>query len=74
MFPFILRGVRLLGIESVYVPMEVRQRIWDLLAMSYKPERLDAMFTEIPLEQVSEVVSELLGGRSRGRWVVNLRA
>ncbi|WP_206424252.1 oxidoreductase [Cohnella candidum] len=71
-FPFILRGVRLIGIDSVLAPMDVRLETWMRLASEFKPDRLDAMYTEISLEQVPECVSAMLAGQSRGRWLVKL--
>jgi len=71
-FPFILRGVRLIGIDSVNAPMETRTRVWRLLAEEFKPEGLDSFVSEIRLRQVPEALSAMLAGRSRGRVVVKL--
>lgn len=71
-YPFILRGVSLLGIDSVQVPMEPRQRVWERLAGEWKPEVLKGMTTEVTLEELGGRINEILAGRVRGRVVVNL--
>src|SRR2546430_5877685 len=54
-FPFILRSVNLLGIESVNCPMELRRQIWDHLASDYKPEHLlDLIGHEAPFEELPQ--------------------
>lgn len=71
-FPFIIRGVRLIGIDSVMVGMEKRGKVWELLAGSYKPQILNELCNEIGLEQVMEQTALLLKGQSKGRTVVKL--
>lgn len=72
-FPFILRGVNLLGIDSVYCPMDKRLNIWDRLATDYKPDHLEKLIQqEITLEQLPEVLPTLLKGQARGRTIVRL--
>ncbi|MFD2613907.1 oxidoreductase [Paenibacillus gansuensis] len=70
--PFILRGIRLIGIDSVYAPMEIRQRIWPLLAGAWKPSGLAAMAEDIALDEIPAAVQRMLQGESRGRLVVKL--
>jgi acrylyl-CoA reductase (NADPH) len=70
--PFILRGVRLIGIDSVMCPMPRRQAAWQALAADLDRARLDAATTEVGLAQALEVAPELLAGRVRGRVVVNV--
>nr|WP_313996766.1 oxidoreductase [uncultured Paenibacillus sp.] len=70
--PFILRGVRLIGIDSVFIPMARRTDIWRQLAGRLKPDKPDALFREIPLGRVPEIVQPMLNGESRGRIVVKL--
>ncbi|RKP50070.1 acryloyl-CoA reductase [Cohnella endophytica] len=72
-FPFILRGVRLIGIDSVFAPMAERRRVWELLASEYKPEALSTLSSEIGLDEVPSALSALLAGQSRGRVVVKIR-
>ena len=60
--PFILRGVSLLGIDSVQCPLVVRKEAWRRLATQLDRTKLDAMTRSIPLEGVQEVASEILAG------------
>lgn len=72
-FPFILRGVNLLGIDSVFCPMSLRQKLWQQLAGAWKPETaLAEGVTELPLERVSEALSTVLAGQAVGRQVIKL--
>jgi putative YhdH/YhfP family quinone oxidoreductase len=71
-FPFILRGIKLIGIDSVFTPMETRERVWQRLASEMKPAALDSTCTEITLEEIPDQVTMLLQGLSRGRTVVRL--
>jgi acrylyl-CoA reductase (NADPH) len=71
-FPFILRGIKLLGIESVMCDLERRSRAWARLANDLAPELLDRMMQIIPLEQVPEQSQVILGGAIRGRVVIDL--
>jgi len=70
--PFILRGIRLLGIDSVMCPIDRRQRAWDRLASDLDPGKLDAMTTLIGLDQVELYARRILKGEIRGRTVVDL--
>src|SRR6266849_6363112 len=70
-FPFILRGVNLLGIESVYCPMELRKELWHRLAGDYKPRHLlDTIAHEVTLEELPQVVATILKGGTRGRTII----
>lgn len=71
-YPFILRGVRLIGIDSVMAQMEKRVRVWELLAGRYKLDKLDAMSEVIVLEEVTAYTKRMLAGDSRKRMVVKL--
>lgn len=71
-YPFIIRGVRLIGIDSVMAGMEIRCKIWALLADAYKPSMLGELFSEISLDQVSDQVATLLNGQAKGRAIVKL--
>jgi NADPH2:quinone reductase len=70
--PFILRGVKLLGIDSVMCPAAKRQAVWRRLATDLKPAGLDAITTEIDLEGLPAAFATLLAGGARGRYVVSL--
>lgn len=72
-FPFILRGVALLGIDSVNTPLDERRAIWERLATDLRPTGLDESITrEIGLDEVDPQMDKLLQGRGRGRTVVRL--
>jgi acrylyl-CoA reductase (NADPH) len=70
--PFILRGVKLLGIDSVMCPMEKRRRVWQRLASDLKPAGLRDVAREIALEALPDAFATLLGGGARGRFIVTL--
>ncbi|MDP2485684.1 acrylyl-CoA reductase (NADPH) [Pseudoalteromonas marina] len=69
--PFILRGVSLIGIDSVMRPKADRIEAWERLATLVKADYLDKISTEITLEQVIENAEQLMEGKIRGRVVVN---
>lgn len=71
-YPFILRGVSLLGVDSVMAPRPVREAAWALLASDLDTAKLDAMTREIPLEEAPAVAASILKGQVRGRVVVNV--
>ena len=71
-YPFILRGVTLIGIDSVNCPIDDRPQIWERLSGEWKPEQLAALATEVPLEGVEEKIQTILQGGIRGRVVVKL--
>jgi len=72
-FPFILRGINLLGIDSVYCPMDTRLKVWNRLATDFKLENLDGLIQqEITLQQLPDVLPTLLKGQARGRIIVNI--
>jgi NADPH2:quinone reductase len=71
--PFILRGVSLIGIDSVACPMEIRTEVWRRLASDMKPQGLQTIVQEISLEGLHQAFSTLLAGEARGRFVVNVK-
>lgn len=72
-FPFILRGVSLLGIDTVSCTMEKRERAWRRLATDLKPHGLmESIAVETDLEGVTEVARQILAGKVRGRTVVRV--
>lgn len=71
-FPFILRNVQLLGIDSQNTPMALRKTIWDKLASEWKLEHLDSLTQEIGMEQLPEYIQQILKGQIKGRTVVKL--
>ena len=70
--PFILRGVSLLGVDSVMAPKALRLDAWAQLARDLDRDKLAAMTTTIPLEGVIEAGEAILSGRVRGRVVVTI--
>lgn len=73
-FPFILRGVALLGIDSVAFPIEERRRLWERLAGDLRPRGLGEAVTEVDLEHLGEALDAILAGKARGRWIVRIGA
>ena len=73
-FPFILRGVSLLGVDSQNCPMDTRVRIWKHLAEDWKLDRLEQIAREISLNDLDENIDRILQGKQKGRVVVNLEA
>jgi acrylyl-CoA reductase (NADPH) len=71
-YPFILRSVSLLGIDSQNCPWELRTKIWEKLASEWKLEYLDRISSEVPLEEIDERIDLILAGKHRGRAVVRL--
>jgi acrylyl-CoA reductase (NADPH) len=71
--PFILRGVSLLGVDSVMAPMGLREQAWNRLARDLDPARLSAITTEVPLSAAIEAADRLMQGSVRGRIVVRTR-
>lgn len=69
-YPFILNGVNLLGIETAETPRNIRLKIWELLADSWKPKQLNEMKRIIKLESLENEIQQMLEGKSKGRVVV----
>jgi acrylyl-CoA reductase (NADPH) len=72
--PFLLRGVNLLGIDSVMCPHEERTTVWQRLAHDLPLDKLDGMTQTVPLSALPEFAPKILGGQTRGRIVVDVRA
>lgn len=70
--PFILRGVCLLGIDSVMAPIALRQQAWARLSSDLDPAKLAEITQEITLDQVIEAGAKVLAGQVRGRIVVKI--
>jgi acrylyl-CoA reductase (NADPH) len=71
--PFLLRGVNLLGIDSVMCPKPRREQAWARLARDLPLALLESMITEAKLEDLPRLAGEILAGKVRGRVVVNLK-
>ena len=70
--PFILRGVRLLGVDSAYTPMTIRRRVWQRLATDLRPRHLGDIVQTITLEQLHPTFEKMLKQQTRGRIVVKI--
>jgi acrylyl-CoA reductase (NADPH) len=70
--PFILRGVTLVGIDSVMAPQAERRRAWGRLAAELDPAKLDAITRSITLADVQAAAADILAGKVRGRLVVDV--
>jgi acrylyl-CoA reductase (NADPH) len=70
--PFILRGVCLLGIDSVMCPLTPRKAAWQRLARDLDPKKLSEITHEIGLDQVVGMGAQILAGQIRGRIVVKI--
>ncbi|MDE0538014.1 MAG: oxidoreductase [Rhodospirillales bacterium] len=70
--PFLLRGVSLLGIDSVLCPIDRRIEAWERLASQLPLDKLDALTTVAPLEKAPELAGDILAGRVRGRTVLEI--
>lgn len=73
-FPFILRGVALLGMDSVNVPIDRRRLIWDRLATDLRPRDLGVHCQEVTLETIDPALDGIIAGQARGRWIVRIGA
>ncbi len=69
-FPFILRGITLTGIDSAQASMALRKKVWQLLANEWKPVHLDKMVQEIGLNELADKLEGLLKGQAKGRYVL----
>ncbi|MEK1908283.1 MAG: YhdH/YhfP family quinone oxidoreductase [Pseudomonas sp.] len=70
--PFILRGVNLLGVDSVELPLVVKASMWDKLSLQWKLGNLDSLAEEVTLEQLPKAIEQILAGKLVGRVLVNL--
>ncbi len=71
-FPFILRGVSLIGIDSQSCPMDLRQMLWAKMANQWKPDNLSSLVERISLQQVPDAIQKMLSGQHQGRMLVEV--
>ncbi len=71
-FPFILRGVSLVGIDSQNCPMEHRRKVWQHLATDWKPTGLDDLCREVTLDGLEREIDKILVGGQTGRVIVRM--
>ena len=72
-FPFILRGVSLLGVDSAEAPITLKTYLWDLLTQDWMPDKLDEICTEIGFDELEPALAKVLAGGMTGRYLLNLR-
>ena len=72
-YPFILRGVRLIGIDSANSAMPLREKLWQRMAHELLPSQLDALAHTIPFTHLPDAFQEMMHGQSHGRKVVEIR-
>ena len=72
--PFILRGVNLLGVDSVELPLAQKQQIWNLFANEWALTDIDSLAETIVLSELPAVLAKVLAGGAVGRYVLDLRA
>lgn len=73
-FPFILRGISLIGIDSQNYPMAGREIVWNKLAKNWKPDILMEVYNEISFAELNDNIDLMLDGKLKGRTVLNLEA
>jgi NADPH:quinone reductase-like Zn-dependent oxidoreductase len=71
-YPFILRGVSLFGIDSVQCKRELREDVWKKIASDWKVDQLEEFSTEVLLEDLNDQIENMLAGNSKGRVIVKL--
>jgi acrylyl-CoA reductase (NADPH) len=71
-FPFILRGVKLIGISSQNCPMPLRKKIWEKIAVEWKLDRLETLTTEAPLELLSDKIDLMMQRKHVGRTIIKM--
>ena len=71
-FPFILRSVALVGIDSAVVPIAERRATWERMATDLRPNGLGDALTEVTLDTLPDALDAILAGRARGRWIVRI--
>ena len=71
-FPFILRGITLIGIDSQNYPMKYRTEVWNMLAKDWKPSQILDNYTEIKLEEIQNKIDLILQGKLKGRTIIKM--
>ncbi|MFP5305541.1 MAG: oxidoreductase, partial [Gammaproteobacteria bacterium] len=72
--PFILRGVSLLGIDSVMAPLPRREKAWQRLARDLEPALLEALSSVVGLADAQRIGGDIVAGKLRGRVIVDVNA
>lgn len=71
-YPFILRGVKLIGIDSANTIMSKRLKIWNLLSTDWKIKQLESIYREVTLDELNHEIDKILLGKQKGKVLVNL--
>ena len=71
-FPFILRGVSLIGIDSAHLDIVRRREVWMRLAHDLRPAGIEDAISEVTLDTLEPALDAILAGEARGRWVVRI--
>lgn len=71
-FPFILRGLSLIGIDSAECPMPQKKELWQKLATEWRSDKLESLSREITLDEAPAALSDMINGKTRGRTVVKI--
>ena len=71
-FPFILRGITLIGISAQNYPMSFRKKLWKKLGNEWKPDNLLELYHEIALDEVTNAIDLMLQGKLKGRTIVKM--
>jgi NADPH:quinone reductase-like Zn-dependent oxidoreductase len=71
-FPFILRGVRLIGIDSVEASLDKKTQVWEKIANEFKIDTLNELVDEISLDEIQQAYQKILQGKAVGRYLVKL--
>lgn len=72
-FPFILNGVNLRGVDSAECAMEIRQKVWESMATDWRPDDLEKMVKEVNLEGLIQEIDDIIAGKHVGRTIVCLK-
>ena len=73
MFPFILRGINLLGVDSVELPLDIKQQVWDVLADEWRIDQSERLLAaEVSLQELPDWFPRILAGQVRGRVLVKV--
>ena len=71
-FPFILRGITLIGVSAQNYPAKLREPLWQKLAVEWKPENLLDLYTEISIDEIMSHIDLILEGKLKGRTIVKM--
>ena len=71
-YPYILRGVTLAGVDAAWCDLGLRHQTWQRLAGPWKPDRLAEMSRDVPLRGIEQPIAEILAGKIQGRVVVSV--